>query len=384
MKKILFILIFITNISLFAQNTIVKVDFETSSFKNIDKLPHSNPFIVEGEVFADVELVEVSIFQEKGKKPLNSYVWNRNSKNQSETFTILIPEYLKSNSRYDFNITTFRLMSEKEKNNLKDNLARRIIFYLRNQYSFDGKNVELNNSKAVFSGLEVLIFDAIHYQRSKNGIEFKGLSKVVKDELDNQSGFKFRRLLRKTKGMERDSISNQLINRKISHLTELIMSEVMPFLNSQLVQQKNDVAIKSVPTEKEPFTLPVNGGLYVWNTNTNINNVSVNNTSITPGIGFSIPFKRDLRIKNKALDSFALSFGVLTSPISDATGTDLVTPTVNLPVYAGLGIRFFDVIRLNVASLIVAEQGISNVNNLQFFPTIGLTFELNLWMGVKK
>jgi hypothetical protein len=164
------------------------------------------------------------------------------------------------------------------------------------------------------------------------------------------------------------------------------MSEVDQFLNSDVVQQYRSVTVESVPTDKERFSLPVNAGMYAWNKSTTINNASVNNTNFTPGVGFTIPFaaKTTLAQKAKLFDSFGYSMGVLFDPVRDASGTEFVTPGVNIPVYTGFGVRLFKVVRLNVGGLILAEDGIQDFQKITFLPTAGLALELNLWMGVKK
>ena len=62
--------------------------------------------------------------------------------------------------------------------------------------------------------------------------------------------------------MERDDIANKFINEKAEHLVSLISSELTPFVNSQLVQHHRQANIKTVETDKELFTLPVNIGMY--------------------------------------------------------------------------------------------------------------------------
>lgn len=126
--------------------------------------------------------------------------------------------------------------------------------------------------------------------------------------------------------------------------------------------------------------------MYAWNKTVNINNTDVENINFTLGAGLTIPFnnKSKLSSKSKFLDSFGISAGVLFNPITDANGTEFVTPGVGLPVYAGLGFRMFKVVRFNVGALTLAEKGTQNYTNLSFIPTAGLSLELNLWMGIKK
>jgi hypothetical protein len=388
MKHIISFFIFFSSIlsTTVAQERVVKVDFESGSFVNSPSVPYDKPFLVEGEVLQNVEYVEVAIFPSGSETELHRYSWNRYDQNQTETFSIKVPAVLKSNSKYDFKVITYKRLMPTQKEKLRKNLKDRVRFYLENNYKFDGKRVSVEKPKHVYRGLEKLIDKALEYQVSKNGLKYSAPSNLVLNELENDRDFKFRKFLSRKKTTMRDSIANKLIDKKVNHLTDLVMSEVNQFLNSDLVQQYRTVKVEAVPTDKERFSLPVNAGMYAWNKSTTIDNASVNNTNFTPGVGFTIPFaaKTTLAQKAKLFDSFGYSMGVLFDPVRDASGTEFVTPGVNIPVYTGFGIRLFKVVRLNVGGLILAEDGIQDFQKITFLPTAGLALELNLWMGVKK
>jgi hypothetical protein len=177
-----------------------------------------------------------------------------------------------------------------------------------------------------------------------------------------------------------------LISVKVEYLTKLIISELAPYFSSQLVQHHRQVTVTSVSTDKEPFSLPVNAGIYAWNRNITIDNLSVQNTNFTYGAGLTLPFSNKNRFvaKSKIFDSFGYSLGVLFQPIKDANGTELITPGINLPVYTGLGFRVLKVVRFNAGVIVLGEKGLEDFSKLIVVPTVGMALELNLWMGVKK
>lgn len=369
-----------------AQERIVKIDFESGTFLNNPQIPFDEPLVIIGETGKDIEFVKVNVFYEGKDYILHSYVWNRFESNLSETFNIVIPPVLKSNTKYDFEIITYKLITNAQKEQLSKNLENRIRFLLMNNIYFDGKNVVVNKPKNVYDQLEDLISESLKYQESKNLIPIEAPSSLVLQELKKQSDFKFSRFFKKVNRTEKNEIANQLIDQKVGHLVKLINSELAPFFNSDLVQHHKQVNIKSVKTDKEPFTLPVNVGMYGWNKTVDINNTSVENINFTPGIGLTIPFnnKGEFASKSRMFDSFGFSAGILLQPIVDANGTEYVTPGVNLPVYTGLGFRLFKVARFNAGVLIIGKEGSQNFDNLTLLPTAGLALELNLWMGIKK
>lgn len=369
-----------------AQERIVKVDFESGSFYNNPRIPFDNPFVVMGEAGKETEFVKVNIFYEGKNYILHSFVWNRVEQNISESFSIVVPPILRSNTKYDFEIITYRLLTSSQKEDLLKDVEDRVRFFLMNNIYFDGKNVVVNRPKDVYNKLNQIISESFEHFESKNFIPMQAPSSLVLEELKKQSDFRFDRFFKRTTRIERDDIANELISDKVEHLVALISSELTPFINSQLVQHHRQVNITSVETDKEPFTLPVNVGMYAWDKTVNINNTSVHNINFTPGVGLTIPFSNKSRLTSRAriFDSFGFSTGVLLKPVVDDNGVEYMTPGVNLPIYTGLGFRVFNLVRFNAGVLVLGEKGSQGFDNLSVLPTAGLALELDLWMGIKK
>ncbi len=369
-----------------AQERNVKVDFESGSFFNNPKIPFDEPFVIVGETGRDIEFVKVNIYYEGKNFILHSFVWNRIENNISETFNIVVPPILRSNTKYDFEIITYKLLANSQKEELLKNVEDRVRFLLTNNFYFDGKNVITNKPKDVYKKLSQLLDESFKHYESKNLIPIQAPSSLILEELKKQSDFRFSRFFNRSTRLERDSIANTFIDEKVEHLVSLISSELVPFINSQLVQHHRQVNIKAIETDKEPFTLPINVGMYAWDKTVSIDNTSLHNINFTPGAGVTIPFSNKSRLTSKAniFDSFGISAGVLFKPVVDINGIEFVTPGVNLPIYTGLGFRIFKVVRFNAGVLVLGEKGNQDFNKLSVIPTAGLALELNLWMGIKK
>ena len=287
---------------------------------------------------------------------------------------------------YDFEITTYKEITMEQKEVLLQELENKVRFFLANNLYFDGKNVNVNKPKEVYKQLDQLISESLGFFESKNSLPIQAPSSLVLEELKNQEDFKFSRFFKKTNRMERKDVANELVDEKIEQLVALVSAELRPFINSQLVQHHRKVIVKSVETDTEPFSLPINFGMYAWNKTVTANNTETSNFEFTPGVGFTIPFsnKSKLNVRSRMFDSFGFSAGVLLKPIEDANGTKYTTRGINLPIYTGLGLRMFKVVRLNAGVLFLDEKGSNNFNKLTIIPTAGLTFELNLWLGIKK
>lgn len=386
-KSIFFTVLLIFSLGLaYGQERVVKIDFESSSFFNSPTIPFDKPFGIIGEAGKEVELVKVNISYEGKDYVLHNFTWNRMEGNTTETFNIVVPAILRSNTKYDFEIVTYKLLSSDQKAALLSNVEDRVRFLLVNNIYFDGKNVVVNKPKNVYAQLGQLIEESFQYHESKNLLKIEAPTSLVLEELKNQSKFKFGRFLRRESNTDKDEISSQLINEKIDHLVELVKSELSPFINSQIVQHHRKVNVKSIETDKEPFTLPINVGMYAWSKSIDVDNREIKNVNFTPGAGLTIPFnnKSKLASNSRMFDSFGYSAGVLFQPIQDANGTEFTTPGVNLPVYTGIGFRMFKVVRLNVGGIILGEKGTQNFNKLSVIPTVGMSLELNLWLGIKR
>lgn len=370
----------------YGQERIVNVDFESSSFTNSPTIPFDQPFIIQGKVYTEVEFVEVSIFNENASRPIHDFTWNRDKRNNSEIFEIVVPGILVSGSKYDFQVRTYTEMSAMQKEMLRESLRERIIYYLRNNISYSGNRVEVSQPKSVHRDICELVDAALEYYRSKNAIDQPVISNLLVEELERYADFKFRNFLQKKQVFEKDSIANEMINERVNSLANLIMSEVEPYISSDMVQLHRMVDIQSVGTDKDIFTLPVNAGMYAWSKSIDINNTTVSNINFTPGLGITLPFSNRSSLFSRArlFDSFGYSMGVLLNPVTDANGNEYITPGISLPVYAGLGFRVFKVVRFNVGALVLAEQGMQDFSGLSILPTAGLSLELNVWMGIKK
>lgn len=366
-----------------SQSQIIKLDSESGSFKNFPILPDNEVFAIEGEIDKSINLVEITIREDKsGKKPV-VYSWNRSLNNKSENFEVIVTQPLKAGSTYDFTVITFKSLDTDAKKRILGNILIRSQHLIKSQVSIEKDELRVDNTKDLINGLNEIISEGIALQRSRNGLEFDGVSALVENEIKKINKFKFKNLIRKKKGSEKDSLSNNTLEQKVDYLTELILTEIKPFISSELVEQYRRYPIVDVKTKKGNFTLPINAGLYAWNLNSNIDDVSFSNTGITPGVGFTIPFKRSFSVKGKSITSLGISLGVLTSQMKDPNGDRYGTPTIKLPVYGAIGVNVFRVVRINAGVLMVSNLD-NSTNKLKFIPTVGVALELDAWIGVRK
>jgi hypothetical protein len=211
-----------------AQERTVNLDFQSSSFVNNPKIPFDEPFFIYGALGDDIEFVKVNVYYADKDFVLHSFDWNRIESNVSESFEIFVPAVLKSNTKYDFEVTTYKVISENEQDDLLESVQERLRFLLMNNIYFDGKNMIVNKPKDVHVKIEQLLEESLQQYESKNGIPVQAPSSLVLEELKKQTTFKFSRFFKRTNREERDSIATTRISDYVNHLVQLISSEVAP------------------------------------------------------------------------------------------------------------------------------------------------------------
>ncbi len=384
-RSFLFMTLFFFTVSLSAQERIVKVDFESASFINNPKIPFDEAFVIEGEAGPDVEMVKVRILPSGKNLEIESFLWNRYGNDRSSIFSVFVPPILRSNSKYDFEITTYKRLLPPKRKVIINQLENKVRFLLQSSIYYDGKHFDMERPQQIFRKLQGLIDESLKYVASKSNIPHDAPDDLVLAELDKITDLRLKRTLRKGNKGELKQDPEVLIGNRVEHITKLVMSELEVYFNSDLVEAHRITMIREVSTKSQAFTLPVNGGIYAWDKTLNNQGSTLHNINFTPGAGISIPLRTNGRsVQSRTFDSFAISAGVLMKSVRDANATEYVTPGINLPVYAGLGLRAFKIIRINAAAIVLGEKGQSDFSKISFLPSLGLSLELNAWLGIVK
>lgn len=131
MKKLMILLSFIFFVmnEMQAQERVVTVDFESSSLVNSPKIPYDQAFLIQGEAETDIEYVKVNIYQPNKSSILHSFAWNKIENNTLGIFNIVVPPVLKSNGKYDFEITTYKILNRNQKDICFETLKKELDFY---------------------------------------------------------------------------------------------------------------------------------------------------------------------------------------------------------------------------------------------------------------
>ena len=134
-------------------------------------------------------------------------------------------------------------------------------------------------------------------------------------------------------------------------------------------------------TEKTMNTLSLNlgyAGIYNNNNNGNFNYYS------GPFLGLSLPLGNN-KLNTNFWSKTSLSAGVFLQNFKPNNNLIVSGPLVKRPIYFGAGYKVFKFLRIQAGTTILEDQNqLTNTRLIYFKPYVGLSIELNLWLGISK
>lgn len=136
--------------------------------------------------------------------------------------------------------------------------------------------------------------------------------------------------------------------------------------------------VNAYPTEKKPHTLPLNFGYGAFAMKRTLSSTEYLNG---PYVGLSFPLEN--KTFQKFLGNASISTGVFLQNFESKSGNQISGPLVNLPIYAGLGYKMFNVMRFNAGAVMINMEEVNSSSNTNYIqPYVGLSLEFNLWLGL--
>lgn len=370
--------------SINGQYTTVVFNYEKSFFNEGEPLPAEKKFIVTGSMDSKIEMVELMIFRPNGKyeNPLYVSAWKRPFDNTSSTFYIPVEYVLRSNDKYELSVSYYTPLSVSEKQNLQENLITKIKTYLLQSLEVTNKKISFTKPyQAIRKDLDEIVTEGIRYYRSFAEIEFEGFSDVVIGKLRQFDQINLKKVY--TNGENNAMTDKQLAaEAHIENLIGLISSEVDHYLNHRMLILNDSKRIPLYPTEKLINVISANlgyGGVYLGG---NLQNLSYGNG---PYAGVSFPLGKKI-FNSTFMSNTSLSIGLFLTDFEDENENLITGPIIKKPIYAGLGYKFLDFMRINAGAVLLEEsadtQSNFSVGDLSIQPFIGISLEINLWLGI--
>ena len=391
MKKVFFLLIlFMTSSWAFAQYETVVFDYERNYFNQGQALPAESYFILSGQIGQNIELVEVDIYKPRKnrKKPLYQSAWKRSYANVGENFEVPMNYKLRGGGEYDMVIKTYRRVNEVEKENLRKAIHSSLNAYVEGIVEVERKRFDIDRPVgAMVEDMNEIVRDGTSFYRNKINFTFPGFSDIITNKIKQLNNAKFRRgvFVMSTEKVEKRREAKRMYSQKmVEELEAALHTEVNQMLNSDLLVVSDTKEIRDYPVEKTKAILSLNagyGGVYFDG------NFEDLNYDHGPYVGLSIP------LGNSALSSpfwsnTSISAGMFLTNFQDSNDTTTIIsgPIFGRPYYVGLGYKVFQFIRLNAGAAIIEkrqETGIMfSVNEVKVKPFVGISAEINLWVGL--
>lgn len=366
-----------------AQYSTLVLNYEKSCFGENEPLPARKNFVITGVANPNIPYVEVAIFEDKHKEedaPVYATFWKRDLNSNSPKFTVPINQHLREGKSYDVLIKYYRVATEGEQTVLKSNLYKTLDAYVDQSYKLSNSKIDFEkSSKKTVADLNEIVTIGMSQYRHRTSFAFTTFSDVVTMKIDQIESQSLKNISEANAANGKDAGTRVLFrDRLMKELKEMLHTEVSQYLNRELYIMVDDKLIDDYPTEEIQNSLPVNIGYGGALLNTDFDAF---NYAAAPYLGLSFPFGKE-GSQSKFLQRSSLSFGVLLDQsLFDTDNVGYTGPIFNVPVYGALGYRAFRFIRVNAGVTVLEDVTTSNI---QVYPFVGISAELNLSLSLAK
>lgn len=386
-KLVLTFLSIIFAFSSFGQNPTIIYDYHNNIFNENQELPSATPFLLKIQVPTDINLVEVKIYKnENSNNPIYSTEWKRPLGNENQTIYIPINQKLRGSQEYSFTFHFYNKMESNERINLAENLNQHLKTYINDIVQADSRKLTLNkNPKQILNEMNEVVDGALSFYRIITPGHFPGFSDMVLQKLEQIKG-------KKTKHAKYYVASNDnnedytynLRNKEIEELLDLTWRELNAYMNGNIVVLSDFREIKRYPVERSSNYIALNvgyGGTYLSGDIDNLNIAS------SPYIGISFPLADDRY--SSFWGNTSISLGVFIKDFKDKEDNKITGLIINKPFFAGVGYKFLHIFRAQAGAVFTSTEAFNGFQNIQMEnfrvkPFIGLSAEINLWLGFDK
>ncbi|MFD2037239.1 hypothetical protein ACFSKL_20745 [Belliella marina] len=382
MRKIFTILLALGVCSIsFAQIKSVEYDVVSNQVNSGVPLPAEEPFYIRGTLPRNIEFVKVRVNRPgRNENQSDTYVWKTAFDFQVNQYELYVGSPLKSNTNYDLEFSFYEKADEGQMDEVKTALHKNLESYINaNLEVASGGIKSYNNDQVMLSQLNQIVENGLIDYRHFLGRDFPGFSDLVKQKLAQKNKLKLRRAKFNILGnKDGENQKAMYANQYVEELINTVQNELDQFLSRSLMSLVDIRQVSAYPTEKKPGTLPLNFGYGAFAVKRTLGSTEYFNG---PYLGLSLPLGN--KTFQKFLGNASFSTGVFIQNHEAGDGTKISGPWVNLPIYAGLGYKMFNVMRFNAGAVMINMEDMNTGNKTDYIqPYVGLSLEFNLWVGL--
>jgi hypothetical protein len=388
MKKYITYIILFTSLPLYSQYKTVTYDDGKNWFNESQPLPAESNWMLSGDLPSFTKMTTLDIFKTDNieRSPLYSTQWKIAIDGSTQKFVMPVNYNLRGNDSYTFVISYYKPVTLNEKIKLQQLLNDGIDAYISQSITATNKSVQLRkHPKLILQDLDKLVDDGIELYSSANNLEFKGFSVLVLDKIKQIDELNLKKARFNILNKEDDSKRNIKIQYLDKHLTELkalCKKELAQYIGSELLVLFDRRIVVDYPTEKVKNILPINIGYAGIYDSGSLNNLTY---STSPYAGISFPLGKKA-FAGQFWSNTSISAGVLLNNIDLGTDKNVTGPLVGRPIMIGLGYKTFYFLRLNAGATILQSEKnkATDLSKVFIRPYVGLSIEINLWLGLER
>ncbi len=357
----------------FAQMQTVQFNAKKMQFDDGRELPGAKAFIVTTDALDDVGMVKMQISDApfKKNKILYEAIWKRKIGDKSQTATLPNHNKLRSGRSYNFRFLYYRKVDVGERGQIASMLTKTCHALLQSMVKTKGNSYRLIVSPDdVYASLNDMLADGMINYETKTDITKPAFSSIVLNLLEAVNHSK------SVAGKDGDVKNDQM-----DGLKNQLQNEVEMISNSYEYMIVENITVPDYPVERSKNYLALNvgyGGIYRSYENSNLDYFS------GPYVGVSFPLGNK-SFSGRFWNNASISAGIYLTDFKVSDSVKYTGPVVKKPIYAAFGYRIFNYLRVHAGTTIVEKiNSSSNDKAVYFQPFVGLSLELNIWLGVGK
>lgn len=383
------ILLFLVTFPIAAQYAGVVHDPARNLLHEGQALPAEQKWSITGPVAPHIGLVEVRVFEDAAmERPFATSRWERSTWSSAVSYNVPMEQLLRGNHKYTIEIGSYEAINDTATEAVATLMENYLHAYLDENVEFSSNRTRTKKPVAqMVQEMDLVVERGLGEYRNRLGKPFPGFSQLVEDQLrglnDTRLSAARFNVKRKKDDTERDNRIT-FARQSLTSMKELVDSEVRMHLARETMVLRDRAVFTDQATERTMNTLAVNlgyGGIY--------NSGSTDDLSYgqAPYAGLSFPLG-NRAFASRFMSNSSLSAGVFLQNTKDENDLEVSGPLVGRPLYLAYGYRLFHMVRLNAGYTLLQKDAprIDGGTNTVVYgsPFIGISLELNLWLGFGK
>lgn len=367
----------------------VAFDPATNLLGNGQPLPAEKQWSITGPVSSDIGIVEARVYEDAAMKHLaTTGRWERTELSDAPTFNINLDQKLRGNDKYTVVLGFYGSIGREASDTLAARLSTYIDAYVDQSVDVSSNRTRLTKPvDQVMDELNIIVRRGADNYRSRLNQPFQGFSQLVQDKLDRLNDTRLsdaKYMFKKKEDEGQRSQRIDMANHEIASVKAMLNAELHSYLDREMMVLRDRTVLTDQTTEHTPNTISLNvgyGGIY--------NSGDANDLSYgqAPYVGISFPLGRRA-FSSRFWSNSSISLGAFLQNTQDTDGSTLTGPLIDRPIYLGYGYRVFRMIRLNAGGTLVQKDMLNidggKSSSLEVRPFLGVSIEINLWLGLGK